>query len=82
MAKPSALTIEVMNAPQVPPAGALPPRGFAELKDKSKDAVKNDALVQIRCTPKVAKEVKRAALEADMTISEFMLVCFNTYMNR
>ena len=82
MAKPSALTIEVMNAPQVAPAGALPPRGFAELpKAKSKDAVKNDALVQIRCTPKVAKEVKRAALEADMTISEFMLVCFNTYMN-
>ena len=25
MAKPSALTIDVMNAPQVAPAGALPP---------------------------------------------------------
>ncbi len=87
MAKPSALTVEVMNAPQVSPIGGLPPRGFAEpsqnkLQAAPKAAPKNDALVQIRCSKAVAKEVKRAAVEAEMTISEFMLVCFHTYMKK
>lgn len=83
MAKPSTLTVEVMNAPQVSPIGGLPPRGFAEpSQNKLQAAPKNDALVQIRCSKAVAKEVKRAAVEAEMTISEFMLVCFHTYMKK
>lgn len=83
MAKPSVLTVDVMNAPQVSPVGGLPPRGFAELTHKAEQATpKNDALVQIRCSKATAKEVKRAAVEAEMTISEFMLVCFHTYMNK
>jgi len=83
VAKPSALTVEVMNAPQVSPIGGLPPRGFVEpSQNKLQAAPKNDALVQIRCSKAVAKEVKRAAVEAEMTISEFMLVCFHTYMKK
>ena len=83
MAKPSALTVEVMNAPQGTPQGALPPRGFIEAgKSKDKAAPKKDALVQIRCLRSDAKAVKQAALDADMTISDFMLVCFHTYMKR
>ena len=83
MAKPSALTVDVMNAPQVSPIGGLPSRGFAEPPQNNLQvAPKNDALVQIRCSKAVAKEVKRAAVEAEMTISEFMLVCFHTYMKR
>ena len=83
MAKPSALTVEVMNAPQVSPTGGLPSRGFAEpSQNKLQAAPKNDALVQIRCSKAVAKEVKRAAVEAEMTISEFMLVCFHAYMKK
>ena len=83
MAKPSALTVDVMNAPQASPIGGLPSRGFAEPpQNKQQAAPKNDALVQIRCSKAVAKEVKRAAVEAEMTISEFILVCFHTYMKR
>lgn len=85
MAKPSTLTIDVMNAPQATPQGALPPRGFIEAPAKKKadaPAEKKDALVQIRCRRSDAKAIKQAALDADMTISDFMLVCFHTYIKR
>lgn len=84
MAKPSVLTVDVMNAPQVSPVSSLPARGFVDTPQSKLEKVipKNDALVQIRCSKAVAKEVKRAAVEAEMTISEFMLTCFHTYMKR
>jgi hypothetical protein len=82
MAKPSALTVDVMNAPQISSPGTLPPRGFVEAEKKKTPVAKKDALVQIRCSRSEAKAVKQAALDADMTISNFMLVCFHTYMKR
>jgi predicted DNA binding CopG/RHH family protein len=84
MAKASTLTIDVMNAPQATPQGALPPRGFVEAAEKKTAAPveKKDALVQIRCLRSDAKAIKQAALDADMTISDFMLVCFHAYMKR
>jgi hypothetical protein len=38
--------------------------------------------VQIRISAKDAKAIKHAALEADQTISEFMLACFHACMKR
>ena len=38
--------------------------------------------LQIRIPPKEAKAIKRAALEADQTISDFMLACYHAYMKK
>jgi hypothetical protein len=40
------------------------------------------APLQIRIPPAELKAIKRAALEADQTISDFMLACFHAYMKR
>jgi hypothetical protein len=38
--------------------------------------------LQIRIGAAEAKAIKRAALDADQTISEFMLACFHAYMKK
>jgi hypothetical protein len=38
--------------------------------------------LQIRIPPNEAKGIKRAALEADQTISDFMLACYHAYMKK
>lgn len=78
MAKATALGgPDLMNVPdslnqqprkRVPePKAALPP-------------VADQTPLQIRIPKAEAKAIKRAALEADQTISEFMLACFHACM--
>ncbi len=55
-----------------PPAVAKPP--------KAKKAPQ--VPLQIRIGADDAKAIKRAALEADQTISAFMLACFHAYMKK
>jgi hypothetical protein len=38
--------------------------------------------LQIRIPASKAKAIKREALEADQTISDFMLACFNAYIKK
>lgn len=80
MPKPSALTPDLMNIPS--PAGGtttLESRPIITAGTKKK---KQDSPLQLRVSPAQAKEIKRAALEADQTITGFMLTCFYAYMKR
>lgn len=80
MAKPTPLSPELMSTEN---KGSLPPRPLvAEKKQAKESAPINDALVQIRCTKAKRREIKAAATEADMSISEYMLLCFHTYIQR
>ena len=70
MAKVTALSPELMtlSAIAVLPASPRP--------------VAKPAPLQIRIPAPEVKAIKRAALEADQTISNFMLACFHAYMKR
>lgn len=58
--------------PPAPPKAAKPP--------KAKKAPQ--VPLQIRISADDAKAIKRAALEADQTISDFMLACFHARMKK
>ena len=68
MAKPTALTADILGAPSKP----APSRGLAKPE--------KPIPLQIRIPESEAKAIKRAALEADLTISQFMLACFHARM--
>lgn len=78
MAKVTALSPELITVAETPPA-AEPNRmmGRAAIAAPAKPAP-----LQIRIPPAEVKAIKRAALEADQTISDFMLACFHAYMKR
>lgn len=61
------------TTPTEPPAAVRPTK---PLKAKKAPQVP----LQIRISAEDAKAIKRAALEADQTISEFMLSCFHACM--
>jgi hypothetical protein len=78
MAKVTALSPELMTVAETPPAGAQNrPSSRAAAAPLAKPAP-----LQIRIPPGEVKAIKRAALEADQTISDFMLACFHAYMKR
>jgi len=79
MPKPSALTPDLMNVPPSTGATALEPRPVTTAGTKKKQYAPP---IQLRVSPAQAKEIKRAALEADQTISGFMLNCFYAYMKK
>lgn len=70
MAKPVALTPGIMSAPKT------------SNKAPSKTAPRGEPPVplQIRIPASEAKAIRRAALEADQTLSAFMLACFHARM--
>lgn len=81
MAKPTALSAELMSEPQVRPAMAESPR--AEVKTPAKPAKTEPmAPLQVRIPKSEAKNIKRAALEADQTISDYVLACVHAYMKK
>jgi hypothetical protein len=68
------------DSPAAPPAAAAP----VAAKD-SPPAKPPKALMvplQIRIAAAEAKAIKHAAIEADQTISDFMLACFYAYMKK
>ncbi len=79
MAKVTALSPELMTVAETSPATAVQNRaaGRAAITSPAKPAP-----LQIRIPPAELKAIKRAALEADQTISDFMLACFHAYMKR
>ncbi len=82
MAKATPLSGDIMNMEQTP-ITALSPRTVIKTSPKKevKESEKQVPL-QIRIPASKAKDIKRAALEADQTISEFMLTCFNDCMKK
>ena len=77
MAKVTALSPDLMSVSAGPPASPAPYRPGGKTA-----AVAKPAPLQIRIPAAEVKAIKRAALEADQTISDFMLACFHAYMKR
>ncbi len=76
MAKVTALSPELMTVAETAPTQNRV-SGRAPIAAPAKPAP-----LQIRIPPAEVKAIKRAALEADQTISDFMLACFHAYMKR
>jgi hypothetical protein len=87
MAKALVLSEETLAAPVAQPRAAQPPAptAFTERTPAPKLPKPPKAPqvpLQIRISAADAKAIKRAALEADQTISEFMLACFHARMKK
>ncbi len=74
MAKAVALTPGIMSTPKTSTTSRN--KASATTAPKGEPSVP----LQIRIPASEAKAIKRAALEADQTISEFMLECFHAHM--
>jgi hypothetical protein len=79
MAKVTALSPDLMTVTEAAPtAGQNRSAGKATTSTQAP----KPAPLQIRIPPNEVKAIKRAALEADQTISDFMLACFHAYMKK
>ena len=76
MAKALILSDDTLAAPVTPPRAAQPAT-IAVVPKPVKIPKAPQVPLQIRISAADAKEIKRSALEADQTISEFMLACFH-----
>jgi hypothetical protein len=76
MAKAISLTDDILAEPASPPrASARPVKAPPPAEPKPMTVP-----LQIRIGAQDLKAIKRAALEADQTASDFMLACFHAYM--
>lgn len=84
MAKALALSPEALNAHQITPKAATPPRAAVISKAIPEVAPKpvqdSSHPLQIRIPREEARAIKIAATERDMTMSDFMLACFHAYI--
>jgi len=78
MAKALVLSDETLAEPVAPPRAAQPTPAPPEKEPKPRKVAQ--VPLQIRIGAADAKAIKRAALEADQTISDFMLTCFHASM--
>jgi hypothetical protein len=82
MAKALVLSEDTLTVPVAQPRAAqgsiVPTPAPKATKPKKAPQVP----LQIRIGANEAKAIKRAALEADQTISDFMLACFHASMKR
>jgi hypothetical protein len=83
MAKALVLSEDTLAAPVEQPRAAQPVKTAPSLTPKAAKPPKAPQVpLQIRIGADDAKAIKRAALEADQTISEFMLACFHASMKK
>jgi hypothetical protein len=86
MAKALVLSEETLAAPVEQPRAAQPVKAEPSPAPKAAKPPKvpkaPQVPLQIRIGANDAKAIKRAALEADQTISEFMLACFHASMKK
>ena len=86
MAKALVLSEETLGVAVEPPRAAQPVRVEQSPAPKVAKPAKvpkaPQVPLQIRIGADEAKAIKRAALEADQTISEFMLACFHARMKK
>ncbi len=78
MAKAATLDIDLNADMQQPPA-ATAPRSPKE-QGREPQPPKNDTPVNFKWPAADVKAMKREALEADMTIQDFLLSCFHGYL--
>ena len=77
MPKPVALTPALVEAPQITPQAATPPRSAAR---PPKAAKAPQIPLQVRLPRDEVRAIKIAAAEHEQTVSDFMLACFHAYM--
>ncbi len=83
MAKALVLSEDTLAAPVEQPRAAQPVKPAPSPAPKAAKPPKAPQVpLQIRIGANDAKAIKRAALEADQTISEFMLACFHASMKK
>jgi hypothetical protein len=83
MAKALVLSDETLAAPVEQPRAAQPVKAERAAAKPAPKPVKAPTVpLQIRIGANDAKAIKRAALEADQTISDFMLACFHARMKK
>ena len=86
MAKALVLSEETLAAPVEQPRAAQPVKAEPPPAPKAAKPPKSPKApqvpLQIRIGANDAKAIKRAALEADQTISDFMLACFHASMKK
>jgi hypothetical protein len=80
MPKAADLDIDLGEASYTPPA-ATAPRTVKEPRPKSESA-RNDTPVNFRWPKDEVKAMKKAALEEDETIQDFMLSCFHAFLQK
>jgi hypothetical protein len=79
MPKPTALTPELVEAPQVTPQAATAPR--SAIRAAAPKAPKPLPIpLQLRLPREEVRAIKIAAAEREQTLSDFMLACFHAYM--
>ena len=79
MAKPTLLTPDALAVAAPPPAAATGHRG---VKVNAKPRSPMDTPLQIRLPRQEVKAIKVAAVQAEKSISGFMLACFHAFMQR
>ena len=82
MAKALVLSDEALAAPVAQPRAAQAPAKVEPPIKAAKLPKAPQVPLQIRISANDAKAIKRAALEADQTISDFMLACFHASMKK
>ena len=86
MAKATALSSDLMEIQEDTSKSNFDQRGIikpiAKQDAKKQETVEKQTPLQIRSPASKAKAIKREALEADQTVSEFMLACFNAYIKK
>jgi len=80
MAKALVLSEDTLAAPIEQPRAAQTPKAPPVSAPKVAKVPVPQVPLQIRIPASDAKAIKRAALEADQTISDFMLACFHARM--
>jgi hypothetical protein len=74
MAKTTPLTAEYMDTASA--VAPLPVRPLAgTVSKRPPKAPRNDGIIQIRCTKEQEKAIKKAAVDADKSISSYVLDC-------
>lgn len=80
MPKAADLDIDLNEPPPMPPASTAP-RTVKERR-KEQEPPKNDTPVNFRWPAAEVKAMKKAALDADMTIQDFLLSCFHSFLQK
>jgi hypothetical protein len=79
MPKPIPLTSEIMEAPEGAPQAPANARSTAR-PAPTKPPKAQPVPLQVRLPREEVRAIKIAAAEREQTVSDFMLACFNAYM--
>jgi hypothetical protein len=82
MAKAISLTDDILAEPSTPPRASARPAKVKEAPPPAEPPKEPTVPLQIRIGARDLKAIKRAALEADQTVSDFILACFHAHMKR